>query len=241
MEMGNSTLFQNCELAFSFSSFCIHAPDKATAKKLCQSLGLMALQALRFNKAETEIFYPGCKRPYQIPAEMAHGTRALADTNFSGRADNMQPNFGNELLGADYMRILEFLMEQRQEGNIVIITSNTSNVCYHTNDLLLPSRANWTASQFTGYNYLRSWRATREDDPANPQRLNPQFDTLRDILASDGYAPGYEYTLYRPDDALCSYATDYYLCRDYCGDEVRIGVSRPADWRLLEAAEPART
>jgi hypothetical protein len=140
------------------------------------------------------------------------------------------------LLGADYLKILEFLMEQRQEGKIVIITSNTTNICYHTSDLLKPSRAHWDAARFTGYNYLRSWRASRDEDPVNPRRLNPQFDRLREILARDGSAPGYEYTLYRPDDALCSYQTDYYLCRDYCGDEVRIGVSRIEDWRLLEPA-----
>ncbi|HEY9748436.1 MAG TPA: hypothetical protein V6C63_07150, partial [Allocoleopsis sp.] len=158
------------------------------------------------------------------------------------KAQNQKPSEGEELkmsdrqsalLGADYMRILGFLMHQRQEGNIVIITSNTTNICLHTNDLLTPARAHWTAAQFTGYNYLRSWRASREEY----DRLNPEFEQLQTLLARDGYVKGYNYSLYRPDDAKCSYSTDYYLCRDYCGDEVRIGVSRPQDWQLLEPAE----
>jgi len=240
MEMENSTLFYNCELALSFSSFCIHAPNKDTASRLRRSLRLMAMQALKFKKEDTQIFYPGCKRPFQIPARMALGAMALSDIPASS---NNQPSRDrhHDLLGADYMRILEFLMEQRQEGNIVIVTSNTTNICYHTNDLLLPSRATWTANKFTGYNYLRSWRASRQDNPLAPERLNPQFDTMRELLNRDGYIRDYEYTLYRPDDALCSYQTDYYLCRDYCGDEVRIGVSRPQDWQLIESAEAIRS
>ena len=187
----------------------------------------LARWALEFDRPQTLVRYPGCKRPFRVLASMSSGEKE--------RLPQMRDRELN-LLGADYLKILEFLMEQRQEGKIVIITSNTTNICYHTSDLLKPSRAHWSAAKFTGYNYLRSWRADRAEDPNNPRRLNPQFDLLREVLSRDGYAPGYEYTLYRPDDALCSYQTDYYLCRDYCGDEVRIGVSRVEDWRLLEPA-----
>ena len=155
-----------------------------------------------------------------------------------------------DLLGADYVRLHEFLMAARQEGKIVIITSNVTrdadnnpistenpaagrDICHHTNDLLLPSRAYWSAHQFTGYNYRLSWRRDRNDY----EHLNPEYHHLKELLARDGQAPGYEYKLFRPDGALCSYKTDYYLCRDYCGDEVRIGVSSPNDWQLLEPAE----
>lgn len=130
------------------------------------------------------------------------------------------------LFGADYMRILEFLMEQRQEGNIVIITSNTTDICLHTNDLLTPARAHWTPNQFTGYNYLQSWQADMS-----------RYEHLKESLRRDRYAPDFEYKLIRPDGALCEYQTNYYLCQDYCGDEVRIGVSRPEDYRVLAAAE----
>ncbi|MBW4579637.1 MAG: hypothetical protein KME42_08705 [Tildeniella nuda ZEHNDER 1965/U140] len=159
-----------------------------------------------------------------------------------------------DLLGADYRRIHHFLIEQRTEGNIVIITSNITrdvhgnpintpnpqagqDICHHTSDLLLPSRAYWSPRQFSGYNYRLSWRKSRDDYDT----LNPEYERLKDLLARDGQIPDYEYTLYRTDGALCRYQTSYFLCQDYLGDAVRIGVSRPQDWQLLEAAPTAPT
>lgn len=225
-------LLKNCRLAFTASSLHIYAPDSEVARDLKSDLQWAAKQALSLGKKDTQIHFPGCRKPYQIAARMA-----LSSTESEEPTVTRDRQFN--LMGADYLQILEFLMEERQEGKIVIITSNTTNICYHTNDLLTPARASISAASFTGYNYLRSWRSTREDDPTNPQRLNPQFDRLRELLARDGYVPGYEYTLFRPDDAHCSYQTDYYLCRDYCGDEVRIGVSKVEDWRLLEPSPVA--
>jgi hypothetical protein len=222
------------EIGFSQRNLILFAPSK------CEALNLASLEpeklaawAERLEKSATIVKYPG-GQGYRIPAQMAEETKMA--TNF-------------DLLGADYIRIHEFLIEQRQSGNIVIITSNITrdasgnpistpnpeagrDICHHTSDLLLPSRAHWSARQFTGYNYRLSWRASFNDY----ETLNPQYDRLKEILARDGHAPNYEYTLYRPDGALCSYSTSYFLCRDYCGDEVRIGVSRPQDWQLLEPA-----
>jgi hypothetical protein len=127
------------------------------------------------------------------------------------------------LLGADYARIHEFLKQQRTEGKIVIITSNITGTCYHTNDLLKPERGVLQPYMWTGYNYLNSWRDTMH-----------QLEHLKELLEQDGFVPQYEYELRRPDNAFCSYSTDYYLCRNYLGDEVRIGVSKPEDWRLLK-------
>lgn len=173
---------------------------------------------------------------FYIPARMATLEEGPVNSEVMRDRDITMNDQQLSLVGADYRRILEFLLQKKDEGRIVIITSNTTNICLHTNDLLLPARGVLSAAQFTGYNYLRSWRADRSEDPNNPQRLNPQFDQLRDLLARDGHVPGFRYTLYRPDEALCEYSTDYYLCRDYCGDEVRIGVSRTEDWRLLQTA-----
>jgi hypothetical protein len=202
----------------------------------------MSAFKLGFNKAV--IKHPGLnpgEYAYEIPIRMA-----IMGDETQGAMSIVSDNQMN-LLGADYIRIHEFLIEQRQSGNIVIVTSNitrdeygnpisTTNpqagrdICHHTNDLLLPSRAYWSPQQFTGYNYRLSWRSDRDDY----ERLNPQYDRLKEILIRDGYASNYEYTLYRPDGAKCSYSTAYFLCRDYLGDEVRIGVSRPQDWQLLE-------
>lgn len=213
------------------------APSESSAEQFLDLAISELVGSARRLETHLEISWKGCQSPFRISPRLSIST----DSNeIKGQSMTGQPTEPNdsvlEILGADYRRILEKLMTWRDEGRIVIITSNTTNLCLHTSDLLKPSRAVYTAAQFTGYNYLRSWRASREEDPNNPQRLNPQFDALRDRLDRDGYAPGYEYTLFRPDDALCSYQTDYYLCRDYCGDEVRIGVSRVEDWALLEPA-----
>lgn len=188
------------------------------------------------------------KHPGLRPGECAYEiSPRMAESSIEG-ATSMASNEQFNLLGADYIRIHEFLVEQKQAGNIVVITSNitrdengnpvsTTNpqagrdICHHTSDMLLPSRAYWSSRQFSGYNYRLSWRAERGDF----SHMNPQYEQLKEALAKDGYAPNYEYKLYRPDGALCSYNTTYFLCQDYLGDEVRIGVSRPQDWQLLEA------
>lgn len=66
---------------------------------------------------------------------------------------HMQSSDLTNLYGADYLRILDFLREERLRGNIVVITSNTTNICYHTNDLLLPSRGVLLPYQWTGFDY----------------------------------------------------------------------------------------
>ncbi|MDF5716180.1 MAG: hypothetical protein PUP93_20400 [Rhizonema sp. NSF051] len=60
---------------------------------------------------------------------------------------------------------------------------------------------------------------------------------MRELLDRDDFIPGYRYRLIRPDGALCEYTTDYYNVADgWCGDPIRIGVSKPEDWRLLVPA-----
>jgi hypothetical protein len=215
------------KLLFSDSAVIVQLPTtEAAAREFVRSrLRQLAMWAKECGRARTEVVYSGCRRPFRVSASLATGS------------DDMEPisNAKAVLLGADYMQLLERLMTWRQEGRIVIITSNTTDICLHTNDLLKPSRAYWNANQFTGYNYLRSWRLSYDDE----SQLNPQYNQLKDLLARDGYVPGYRYELFRPDGAKCSYQTDYYLCRDYCGDEVRIGVSKVEDWSLLEPAPSA--
>lgn len=217
-------------------AICLTAPSEQSANLfLDMAISELVGSAKRMG-SPLEIHWKGCQNPLKISPRLSLGTGTQEIKGLSMSSSTEPGNTALEVLGADYRRILEKLMIWRDEGKIVIITSNTTNICLHTNDLLKPSRAYYSAAQFSGYNYLRSWRHNRSDSPTNPQRLNPQFDELRSRLARDGFVPGYEYTLYRPDDALCSYSTDYYLCRDYCGDEVRIGVSRVEDWVMLQPA-----
>ncbi len=143
-----------------------------------------------------------------------------------------QPNW--DLLGADYRRMHEFLIEAREQGLIVAITSQETDICRHTNDLLTPARALLNGRDMAGYNYRQSWRRDRSSDLTD---LNPQLERLKQALERDGFVSGYEYTLFRRmDNAQCEYSTDFYLCRDYCGEAVRIGVSRPEAYRVLNLA-----
>lgn len=211
-----------------------------------ESTELLAASASNCQCEAAIIRFPGCgDHFYRVPSKMAQSN--------TGDSKSIMPkpsDLNNKLLGADYVRIHEFLVEERQKGNIVIITSNITrdesgqiistenpaagrDICHHTNDLLLPNRAFWDAKTFTGYNYRLSWRRDFNDY----EHLNPQYHRLKEFLAADGYVSDYEYTLYRPGGSFCEYKTDFYLCRDYLGDEVRIGVSRPQDWRLISEPE----
>lgn len=142
-----------------------------------------------------------------------------------------------DLLGADYRRILEFLIDQEAAGNIVVITSNVTDLCLHTNSLLLPSRGLRQPADWSGYGYRRSWRRSLDDF----EQTNPDYDQIKALLARDGQVNDFEYTLFRPDvannpwlDATVRYQTSYFLCQDYLGHEVRIGVSRPQDYEVLD-------
>jgi hypothetical protein len=226
--------------ARGLSAFRVHAPSRDIADSLKAMYRQLAREALALGQSCTEIFWPECGRPYEIPVSMAatqsgdEDTTAPASSSVNREGDLLLPDHFN-LLGADYCQIHEFLADQRRDGKIVIITSNTTNICYHTNDLLRPERGILKPHEWAGYNYLRSWRASVDDW----EHLNPEFESLQTLLDRDGQVRGYDYSLFRPDDAHCRYSTDYYLCRDYMGDEIRIGVSSPADWELLVQGQGA--
>lgn len=218
-------LLFGCELSIAPDSFVVHAPDLEIARSLKQAIQRMALQALKLGKRETLISYPGCDRPYQIPAKMA-----MQQEESMGGVE--PPKL--ELFGADYLKILEHLLQLTQEGKIVQIVDNDSDRCLHVNNLLRPSRAYWDSQQFIGFNYAVAWRKDGRDQNSEP---SDQYYRLKDVLRQDKRATGYSYQLYRPDGAYCEYSTDYFLCHDYCGHAVRIGVSRVEDWRLLQPVQ----
>lgn len=96
---------------------------------------------------------------------------------------------------------------------------------------LKPERAFFTPAQFHNYDYIRSWDIDRIGQPST------EYYRLRELLDRDGLVSGYQYKLIRPDGALYSYSTDYYLVNDgWAGEPVRIGISRQEDWRLLQPA-----
>jgi hypothetical protein len=137
------------------------------------------------------------------------------------------------LKNADEIRVLEFMKEKISEGLIVIITSQIDNRCRFTSKSLKPERAFWTPEQFVNYDYLKSWDIDRIGRPSQ------EYERMRELLDRDAFIPGYKYRLRRPDPdgSLCEYSTDYYHVADgWGGEPIRIGVSHPNDWRLLELA-----
>lgn len=241
-----NALFQGCELGLTARSVCIHAPSEQVADRLVNAhLYDLARQAQAFKLETTLVSYPEAPQPYEIPAAMAKNAPELINP------------VNLEVLGDDYLKVWEALQAEQAAGKIVIFTSNVTrdrlglrtntpnpvagrDFCYKTSDTLLPTRAIWTSDRWTGYNYRLSWRKSRH----NFRELNPEYDRLKELLERDRVVPNYHYRLYRPpaDDevtgALCEYSTTYYRVRlPWYNDEVRVGVSDPKDWRVIEEGQ----
>ncbi len=122
---------------------------------------------------------------------------------------------------------LDPFAEAEAEGKIVTIVSMLNDKCKHTNPALTIERGKRPAQEWTGYDYSKSWRLDGEN-------LSEEYYDLRHLLRRDHQIKGYEYSLIRPDDgALVRYVTDYYLL-DFFGEEVRVGVSDPGAYTILE-------
>lgn len=257
IEMGISLLreFQspgwNINLTADNKTLIFEVPDQEQAELLlARALKPLAASAKNCNCGYAILRYPNCgDHIFRIPAKMANSDRPINNQIPTNKMSIQNP-LAEKLVGADYIRIHEFLIDQKRQGNIVIITSNITrdnlgnpistenpvvgrDICHHTSDELTPQRAYWTAKDFTGWNYRKSWRRDFNDY----EHLNPQYHRLKEALERDGFAENYEYTLYRPDGAFCSYSTSYYLCNGYLNDIVRIGVSKPGDWKLITHPE----
>ncbi|OLT60767.1 hypothetical protein [Moorena bouillonii] len=205
--------FSGCHLSVTTESFNIEAPSRLAAYALRRHASELAVSAQKLRLQRAIVSWPGCERPYQIPTSILR-----SQTKMTGpiRQD------GTYLLGANYLRVNDFIKEKREEGLIVVITSMWNDVCLHTNDLLAPERGILQPHQWTGFNYRYLWRDSRDD-----------YNELIDRLTRERYIPKFQYTLRRPDGTLGRYETDYYLVEDYLNVPVRIGVSDVNAWELI--------
>lgn len=211
------------------SRLILNQPDRCSALALAKSDEIRTRIALLVKKLGYEvahICYPGMKRGLEVFASMADDQNEEAQ-----QPATPMPNFENFLKEADEMRVLDFMREQISNGLIVIITSQINDQCLYTSKSLKPERAFWTPDQFQGHNYAKSWDIDGVGHPSS------EYDQMRSLLERDGAIQGYQYRLVRPDGALCEYQTDYYDVADgWGGHWVRIGVSRPEDYRVLQPA-----
>lgn len=205
--------FSGCHLSITTDSFNIEAPSHLAAYALRRYASELAVSAKKLKRKRAIISWPGCNRPYRIPTSILNTHNTMTGP---------QPQNDTYFLGADYLRVTDFIREKREEGRIVVITSMWNDVCLHTNDLLQPERGILQSHQWTGFNYRYLWRDSRDD-----------YNQLIDTLMRDHHIPQYQYRLRRPDGAFALYETDYYLVQDYLNVPVRIGVSKVEAWQLL--------
>jgi hypothetical protein len=140
-------------------------------------------------------------------------------TNIITATKNGRPN----LADANKRQVLEFILEQRDAGKIVVVTSQITNRCVDI-DLINPSRGIFSyASQWHGMNFMELWRESMD-----------QYFSLLGGLERDGYIPNFTYDLLRVDGSLGRYNKDYYLARNFLLNEpVRISVGNQNDWELV--------
>ncbi len=205
--------FSGCNLSITTDSFNIEAPSHLAAYALRRYASELAVSAKKLKRKRAIISWPGCDRPYRIPTSILNTHNTMTGP---------QPQNDTYFLGADYLRVSDFIKEKREEGRIVVITSMWNDVCLHTNDLLQPERGILQPHQWTGFNYRYLWRDSRDE-----------YNQLIDTLMRDHHIPQYQYRLRRPDGAFALYETDYYLVQDYLNVPVRIGVSKVEAWQLL--------
>lgn len=124
-------------------------------------------------------------------------------------------------------RAIDPITELGIEGKLLTIVSMVTNRCKHSN--VPPERGIRPAPEWTGYDYLQSWKLDKK-------KPSDEYFDLINRLYDNEQVTGFEYTLRRPDDgALVSYATDFFYLPDWYGEPVRVGLSNPKDYRVLEA------
>lgn len=227
MQLNNSpSLLDHCEITDDGKDLFVkpkHSTDilsgqlnrfestRAWIQKEAQRRGLKSAYILR----ETG------KQPYQILAfpPTPFSLFSEAGVEFVGRS--------NPILA----RSLEPLLQADSEGKTITIVSMANDRCKHSN--VPPKRGLRLSPDWTGYDYRQSWKL----DGTN---LSVEYLELIRLLYDDRAVPDYEYDLIRPDDgARLRYQTSYTLV-DFFGEKVRIGVSRPEDYTLIEAGRSDR-
>ena len=203
------------------------APDRKSMQEYLSKLSKDAAALMKWNNPVLLfIECKGSKHRYQVPL------RSIAELPSEPESVespiDLEPSISPLTLSidADHEALMMWMLEQRSQGKSVCVTSQIDNKCLFQNDKLPVSRGVIQPAEFIGHNYLWNWRDTMEDY----RDLRSRLDSL---IGDRDYIPGYEYRLRRPDGKMCKYATNYYRAT-FLNVPVRIGVSSPEDWELLE-------
>lgn len=141
-------------------------------------------------------------------------------------------NPSNISSSADYETVLDFVKGKKSEGLIVTITAMNSDKCLMVNDLQALDRGGrWTAQDWIGIDFKTLWR-----DSFHVGKTN-YYGQLIATLERDKNIPNFYYQIRRPSGALAEYSSSYHLIDNFLGGAVRIAVSVPGDWKILEGEE----
>lgn len=223
-------VFPGCEdLSVVSDGVWLKVCDWDAADTLLRShFNFLSRMAGEMGKKETRIYYDSSKKPLRIRAsqEKKKGERQVS-------IENMTNAEIEQIAGASFLAIHEKMKEWRSEGLIVTVTDMMTNHCLHVNDLQAPDRGGgWKGRDWIGLNFLTLWR-----DSFMSGKFN-YFEQLITTVQKDLHIPQFEYNLRAPSGDLRRYVSDYYFVESYLDTPVRICVSKPQNWEVVEAATP---
>nr|WP_290224039.1 hypothetical protein [Trichocoleus desertorum] len=161
-----------------------------------------------------------CSDDQAEPIERIEGSRHSPLSNYG--PSKIAPN-------ATYEAALDFIKGKKVEGLIVTITAMVSDKCLLVNDLQALDRGgNWTAQDWIGIDFKTLWR-----DSFQIGRCNYYGDLVRGI-ERDRQITEFLYEIRRPSGALAAYSSNYFYLENFLQGPVRVAVSRPGDWQIIE-------
>ena len=179
-----------------------------------------------------EVLTPGCDRPI---AKFGKAIKATAASG-EGNSESTMPepsSYGESRIESDvtYEAVSDFIKGKKAEGLIVTATSMINDKCLIVNDLQALDRGGgWTAQDWIGIDFKTLWR-----DSFHRGKHNYYGDLLANVEA-DRFLPNFHYQIRRPSGALAEYNSTYHYVENFLGGPVRIAVSVPGEWQIIEDA-----
>lgn len=228
------TLLKQCDVSVSRKQLVIRPPkDKELVQFIPVALRRSVNELQKYladNNYKGALIHHSGKKPFQVAASQQK--EITPPLSAEDELRKIAQKGDRDLLVA-----MEYLKAQQEAGMIICIVGQQTNLCKHANDALTEERAKRKAPLWTGYNYLKSWCI----DFDNPREPSPEYKALMRLLESDGQIDDFWYRLVRPDDgAIVEYQTSYRYVTDWMGEPVRIGYSRPQDYRVVVPGDPSR-
>lgn len=209
------------------------SPDSESAIDFAEGAKAHLSQTAANINGMLEISWEGCQQPLTI---LAKTTAAVATANnpahqsgFTSKLSSYAPSKISTNASAD--EIADFIKGKKGEGLIVTITSMVSDKCLSVNDLQVFDRGGgWTGDDWIGLDFKKLWRDSFHIGKTN------YYGQLIQKIDQDQAIPNFYYHIRRPSGALAEYSSSYHLVESFLGVPVRIAVSVPGDWQIIESA-----